>query len=137
MYHMHHSQQIMTASACASCLSTFVCSRLCAGKPLSLHGSYGREYATGRGVLLAARELLKAEHAGRIVDKEFVIQVPTPSTTASQAHVPVLACTQQMQLVDATNCFWDIVHPPHATGPPFLSHLNISNSSRHSFCTNW
>lgn len=45
------------------------------GKPLSLHGSYGREYATGRGVVLAARELLKAEHAGRLVDKEVVLQV--------------------------------------------------------------
>ncbi|KAK9807101.1 hypothetical protein WJX73_005054 [Symbiochloris irregularis] len=44
------------------------------GKPLALHGSYGREYATGRGVVLAARELLKAEHAGRLAGKEFVIQ---------------------------------------------------------------
>ena len=49
-----------------------------AGKPLTLHGSYGREYATGRGVVLAIRELLRAEHMGKIAGKEFVIQVRTP-----------------------------------------------------------
>lgn len=46
-----------------------------AGKPLTLHGSYGREYATGRGVVLAIRELLRSEHMGKIAGKEFVIQV--------------------------------------------------------------
>ena len=46
-----------------------------AGKPLTLHGSYGREYATGRGVVLATRELLRAEHLGKIAGKDFVIQV--------------------------------------------------------------
>ena len=45
-----------------------------AGKPLTLHGSYGREYATGRGVVLATRELLRAEHLGKIAGKDFVIQ---------------------------------------------------------------
>jgi len=45
------------------------------GKPLTLHGSYGREYATGRGVVLATRELLRHEHMGKIAGKTFVIQV--------------------------------------------------------------
>lgn len=44
------------------------------GKPLHLHGSAGREYATGRGVVLASRELLKAHNMGRIAGKTFVIQ---------------------------------------------------------------
>ena len=44
------------------------------GKPLHLHGSAGREYATGRGVVLATRELLKAHNMGRIAGKTFVIQ---------------------------------------------------------------
>lgn len=47
------------------------------GKPLTLHGSYGREYATGRGVVLATRELLRHEHMGKIAGKTFVIQVPS------------------------------------------------------------
>lgn len=46
-----------------------------AGKPLDLHGSFGREYATGRGVMLATRELLRHEHLGKIAGKTFVIQV--------------------------------------------------------------
>lgn len=50
-------------------------SGLCsAGKPLHLHGSAGREYATGRGVVLATRELLKAHNMGRIAGKTFVVQ---------------------------------------------------------------
>ncbi|EIE24400.1 glutamate dehydrogenase [Coccomyxa subellipsoidea C-169] len=44
------------------------------GKPMTLHGSYGREYATGRGVVLATRELLRNEHMGKIAGKTFVIQ---------------------------------------------------------------
>lgn len=44
-----------------------------AGKPISLHGTYGREYAAGRGAYLAVRELLRAEHAGKIVGKEIVL----------------------------------------------------------------
>ncbi|CAL5222347.1 g4698 [Coccomyxa viridis] len=44
------------------------------GKPLDLHGSFGREYATGRGVMLATRELLRHEHLGKIAGKTFVIQ---------------------------------------------------------------
>jgi len=44
------------------------------GKPVHLHGSLGREAATGRGVMFAVRELLRATHAGRIQDQTFVIQ---------------------------------------------------------------
>ncbi|KAF8056868.1 hypothetical protein HT031_006212 [Scenedesmus sp. PABB004] len=44
------------------------------GKPVHLHGSLGREAATGRGTVFAIRELLKATHAGRIQDHTFVIQ---------------------------------------------------------------
>jgi len=44
------------------------------GKPVYLHGSLGREAATGRGVMFATRELLKATGAGAIAGKSFVIQ---------------------------------------------------------------
>ncbi|DBA88324.1 TPA: glutamate dehydrogenase (NADP(+)) gdh1 [Trebouxia sp. C0005] len=44
------------------------------GKPVDLHGSHGREYATGRGAVLATRELLLHAHAGKIANKDFVIQ---------------------------------------------------------------
>ncbi|KAK9835361.1 hypothetical protein WJX81_004700 [Elliptochloris bilobata] len=44
------------------------------GKPVHLHGSYGREAATGRGTVFATRELLKAFHMGGIAGKNFVIQ---------------------------------------------------------------
>jgi glutamate dehydrogenase (NAD(P)+) len=44
------------------------------GKPVYLHGSLGRESATGRGVVIATRELLKASQAGRLEGKEIVIQ---------------------------------------------------------------
>ncbi len=47
----------------------------CAGKPTHLHGVNGREYATGRGVMLASRELLRAFNMGKISGKTFVIQV--------------------------------------------------------------
>jgi glutamate dehydrogenase (NAD(P)+) len=46
---------------------------------LTLHGSYGREYATGRGVVLATRELLRHDHMGKIAGKQFVIQVHLPA----------------------------------------------------------
>ena len=55
----------------------------CAGKPMTLHGSYGREYATGRGVVLATRELLRNEHMGKIAGKTFVIQVQAPLSFTS------------------------------------------------------
>ncbi|KAL3135143.1 glutamate dehydrogenase (NADP(+)) gdh1 [Trebouxia sp. C0010 RCD-2024] len=44
------------------------------GKPVDLHGSHGREYATGRGAVLATRELLLHAHAGKIAHKDFIIQ---------------------------------------------------------------
>jgi hypothetical protein len=43
---------------------------------IGLHG--GREAATGRGVVFATRELLKASGAGLIADKTFVIQARCP-----------------------------------------------------------
>lgn len=63
----------------------------CAGKPMTLHGSYGREYATGRGVVLATRELLRNEHMGKIAGKTFVIQVQAPLSTTSLS-LPVEVC---------------------------------------------
>lgn len=42
---------------------------------MNLHGSHGREAATGRGTVFATRELLKHHHEGGIADKAIVIQV--------------------------------------------------------------
>lgn len=39
-----------------------------------LHGSLGREAATGRGTVFAIRELLAAQGLGEIKNKSFVIQ---------------------------------------------------------------
>ncbi|KAL4443499.1 hypothetical protein ABPG75_011236 [Micractinium tetrahymenae] len=44
------------------------------GKPVHLHGSLGREAATGRGTVFAIRELLQAQGLGGIAGKTFVIQ---------------------------------------------------------------
>lgn len=44
------------------------------GKPVYLHGSWGREAATGRGTVFATRELLKSE-GQEIRGKKIVIQV--------------------------------------------------------------
>ena len=44
-------------------------------QPVYLHGSLGREAATGRGTVFAIRELLKALHMGRVQDQRYVIQV--------------------------------------------------------------
>ena len=43
------------------------------GKPVKLHGSQGREAATGRGCMYAIREVLKAKHEG-LEGKTFVVQ---------------------------------------------------------------
>lgn len=53
------------------------CMTVCAVQPVQLHGSLGREAATGRGTVFATRELLKHSHAGTIASKTFVIQVFT------------------------------------------------------------
>lgn len=45
------------------------------GKPVYLHGSLGREAATGRGTAFAIRELLKASQRGKVADQTYVIQV--------------------------------------------------------------
>lgn len=45
------------------------------GKPVHLHGSLGREAATGRGTVIATREMLKSLGAGSIQDKKIIIQV--------------------------------------------------------------
>eukprot|EP00887_Chlorella_sp_A99_P005025 scaffold4.g5025.t1 len=42
--------------------------------PVWLHGSLGREAATGRGTVYAIRELLKALRMGEIAGKSFVLQ---------------------------------------------------------------
>ena len=77
-----------------------------AGKPLDLHGSFGREYATGRGVMLATRELLRHEHLGKIAGRTFVIQVEADSgflvavipsvsssgTVSSSSHSQAITC---------------------------------------------
>ena len=48
-------------------------------QPVQLHGSFGRDAATGRGTVFATRELLKASGHGSLKGKEFVIQVrPLP-----------------------------------------------------------
>jgi hypothetical protein len=48
-------------------------------QPVHLHGSLGREAATGRGTVFATRELLKHHHEGTIAGKSIVIQVrPAP-----------------------------------------------------------
>lgn len=44
------------------------------GKPVWLHGSRGREAATGRGVVIATRELLRASSQGRLEGKTIAIQ---------------------------------------------------------------
>ncbi len=44
-------------------------------QPVYLHGSLGREAATGRGTVFAIRELLKALQMGRVQDQKYVVQV--------------------------------------------------------------
>ena len=58
-------------------LSHMLASRSCVlcVQPVYLHGSLGREAATGRGVALAIRELLKASNAGKVAEQKYVIQV--------------------------------------------------------------
>jgi len=46
-------------------------------QPVWLHGSLGREAATGRGTVFAIRELLAAQGLGEIKNKSFVIKAGT------------------------------------------------------------
>lgn len=52
-------------------------------QPVHLHGSLGREAATGRGTVFAVRELLKAQGLGGIAGKAFVIQVSSAAWLGS------------------------------------------------------
>ena len=52
-------------------------------QPVQLHGSFGRDAATGRGTVFATRELLKASGLGSLKGKEFVIQASFVSTFLS------------------------------------------------------
>ena len=74
------------------------CPACVTGKPLDLHGSYGREYATGRGVMLATRELLRHEYLGKIAGKTFVIQASACPWSHCQG-APYIACNQQPKLL--------------------------------------
>ena len=51
-------------------------------QPLELHGIPGRQYATGRGAVIALRELLAADHAGTLAGKEVVVQASALSPWA-------------------------------------------------------
>ena len=52
-----------------------------------LHGSWGREAATGRGTVFATRELLKASGLGSIEGKTFVIQARPLTPCCPDEHV--------------------------------------------------
>ena len=56
-------------------------------QPVWLHGSLGREAATGRGTVFAIRELFKAQGLGDIKNKSFVIQVGVPPLDGWAARV--------------------------------------------------
>lgn len=45
------------------------------GKPVYLHGSLGREDATGRGVMYATQQLLRHKENKTLKDKTIVLQV--------------------------------------------------------------
>lgn len=63
-----HGCQLNMYTGCDKCICACV-------QPVQLHGSLGREAATGRGTVFATRELLKHSRAGTIAGKSFVIQV--------------------------------------------------------------
>lgn len=69
-------------------------------QPVQLHGSLGREAATGRGTVFATRELLKHSRAGTIAGKSFVIQVGHAS--ASSVLCTGLDCASYMAKVHAS-----------------------------------
>ena len=76
----------------------------CDLQPVDLHGSHGREYATGRGAVLATRELLLHAHAGKIANKDFVIQVCVSySHFAMQDQMPCIPFDQSCIGFDSTS----------------------------------
>ena len=74
------------------------------GKPVNLHGSLGREAATGRGTVFATRELLRATGAGQIADKRFVIQVRQHSDPAHTS--PGIAFRSKCYSRLQSGCMW-------------------------------
>ena len=74
------------------------------GKPVNLHGSLGREAATGRGTVFATRELLRATGAGQIADKTFVIQVGQRSDPAHTS--PGIASRSKCCSRLRSGCMW-------------------------------
>ena len=61
-------------------------------QPLELHGIPGRQYATGRGAVIALRELLAADHAGTLAGKEVVIQASALSPIACTLCLRAMFC---------------------------------------------
>ena len=61
-------------------------------QPLELHGIPGRQYATGRGAVIALRELLAADHAGTLAGKEVVIQASVLSPIACTLCLQPMFC---------------------------------------------
>ena len=66
--------QCLLCSCLSACIAVLTMPPLLL-QPVQLHGSLGREAATGRGTVFAIRELLKATQAGNIANKTYVIQV--------------------------------------------------------------
>ena len=52
---------------------------------MELFGSKGREYATGRGVVLATREALRLLGLGPLKNKRCVVQVISPQVSHPNA----------------------------------------------------
>ena len=85
------------------------------GKPVHLHGSLGREAATGRGTVFATRELLKASGAGSLKGKTVAVQgFGNVGAWAAQLYAEegaiVLAASDAFSAVRATgNAGLDVV----------------------------
>lgn len=79
-----HGCQLNLYKECDKCVCVCACMQ-----PVQLHGSLGREAATGRGTVFATRELLKHSRAGTIAGKSFVIQVrnSSPTTVLSKERI--------------------------------------------------
>ena len=106
-------------------------------QPVDLHGSHGREYATGRGAVLATRELLLHAHAGKIANKDFVIQVRLGKLSEQLLRQE---CSRDLV------CYYTVIlefHSYHQMAPMSVWHmasqccqlivmLSISNISKYS-----